>query len=190
MLSLALIRPGATDYSEQSRVQGTLDIPLNPQGTDEVARTIGQLRDVKLIALYTSDSEPAASTAKAIAGEFGLRVRKLDGTKNLDHGLWQGMSLEEIKRKQPKVYRQWQEQPDSVCPPQGETLGEARQRLAAALTRLRKKHKEGVVAVVLPEPLFALFKAVAQDEAPGDLWKASTEHGGWEKIDLAVPQTT
>ena len=37
MVQIVLIRPGSTDYDEQGRIQGTLDIPLNEQGTREVA---------------------------------------------------------------------------------------------------------------------------------------------------------
>ena len=36
MVQIVLIRPGSTDYDEQGRIQGTLDIPLNDQGADEV----------------------------------------------------------------------------------------------------------------------------------------------------------
>ena len=37
MTQVVLIRPGATVYDEQNRVQGTLDIPLSERGRAEVA---------------------------------------------------------------------------------------------------------------------------------------------------------
>ena len=45
MLSVILIRPGSTDYDEQGRIQGTLDVPLNEQGGVEVARVADELRE-------------------------------------------------------------------------------------------------------------------------------------------------
>ena len=42
----------------------------------------------------------------------------------MNHGLWQGMIIDEVKRKQPKVYKQWQEHPENVCPPEGEMLAQ------------------------------------------------------------------
>ena len=33
-----------------------------------------------------------------------------------------GMLVEEVKQKQPRVYRQWLEHPETVCPPEGETV--------------------------------------------------------------------
>ncbi len=37
MTQVVLIRPGATVYDEQNRVQGILDIPLSERGRAEVA---------------------------------------------------------------------------------------------------------------------------------------------------------
>ena len=42
------------------------------------------------------------------------------------------MLVSDVKRKQPRVYKRWQEQPESVCPPEGEMLGEADERVRAA----------------------------------------------------------
>ena len=39
MLKILLIRPGVTDFDEQGRIKGTLDIPLNENGTAQVAQT-------------------------------------------------------------------------------------------------------------------------------------------------------
>ena len=44
MLRIILIRPGSTDYDQEGRIQGTLDIPLNERGSAEVARVIEELR--------------------------------------------------------------------------------------------------------------------------------------------------
>ena len=55
--------------------------------------------------------------------------------QNLDHGLWQGMLIEDVRRKQPKVYRQWQEQPETVCPPEGEMLSQAEERIRTAMAK-------------------------------------------------------
>ena len=97
-----------------------------------------------------------------------MKVKTLDKLQNLDHGLWQGMLVADVKTKQPKVYRQWQEQPETVCPPQGETVGDAEERLQAALAKLMKKHKsEGLVAVVLPEPLASVLRHVLRHDELG-----------------------
>src|SRR5690242_1712072 len=132
MLRIVLIHPGSTDYDDQGRIQGTLDIPLNEHGTEEVRRMIDDLRSLEIAAIYCGPCQAAVETATSISESLGAKLKQLDTLQNLDQGLWQGMLVEDVKRKQPKVYRGWQEQPSTVCPPEGETLAEAQERVQAA----------------------------------------------------------
>lgn len=184
MIRIVLIRPGATEYDRQGRIQGVLDMPLNEEGAGEASRIAGELRAIGLEIVYSSDCEHALQTAAAVAAALGIKTKRLENLQNLDHGLWQGMLVEEVKRKQPKVYRQWQEQPESVCPPGGEMLGDAQKRVWAVLVKLFKKHKGGVVGLVVPEPLASLVRASLDQSEVGDLWRAGAEHGTWEAIDV------
>lgn len=185
MLQMVLVRPGATVFDQQGRIQGTLDIPLCAEGTDEVGRTIQELQSQGIEAVYSSQCEPALQTAEALAAALGLRVKRLDHMQNLNHGLWQGMQIDEVRRKHPKVYRQWQEQPTTVRPPEGEMLAEALERVRACVKRLLKKHKQGTIAVVVPEPLATIFRSHVCCAQLGDLWKAGDEHGRWEVLTVA-----
>jgi broad specificity phosphatase PhoE len=184
MVQIVLIRPGATDYDQQRRIQGTLDVPLNEQGGAQVARLIEELRGRGMETIYTSAGEPALQTAQAIAKALDIRCKKLDRMQNLDHGLWQGMLIEEVRLRQPKVYRQWQEQPETVCPPQGEMLSQAEDRVSAALTPLLKRHKGGIIGLVVPEPLASVVRHWLKQSELGDLWKTGNEHGQWEALEV------
>jgi broad specificity phosphatase PhoE len=184
MPKIVLIRPGSTDYDQQRRIQGTLDVPLNDQGNAEVARVIEELSNLKLEAIYTSSCQPALETAEAIARALGVKLKKLDRMQNLDHGLWQGMLIDEVRRKQPKVYRQWQEKPQCICPPEGEMLEEAEQRVRNKMTKLLKRHKDGAIGLVVPEPLASLVRRLVDQSELGDLWKATAEHGQWEVLEV------
>jgi broad specificity phosphatase PhoE len=188
MVQIVLIRPGSTDYDVQGRIQGTLEIPLNDQGREEVEQMIGQLVGRGIETIYCSDMEPAVQTAEMLGTALEARVKKMSNMQNLYHGLWQGMLIDEVKHKQPKVYRQWQEQPDCICPPEGEMLGSARQRVSAAMTRLLKKHKSGTIAIVVPEPLASVVRCFLGCGGLGNLWRAGTEGEGWEVIEVG-PQT-
>ncbi|MHC4398588.1 MAG: histidine phosphatase family protein [Planctomycetota bacterium] len=184
MVKIILIRPGSTDYDRQGRIQGTLDVPLNEQGSAEVTRLIEDLRDVKLEAVYAPAGQPALATAEAIAEAFDVKCRKLDRMHNLDHGLWQGMLIDDVRLRQPKVYRQWQERPQCICPPEGEMLDHAAQRVRTAMSKLLKRHKNGVIGLVVPEPLASLVRRLFNHGELGNLWKAASGHGRWEVLDV------
>ncbi len=187
MLRIALIRPGSTAFDQQARIQGTLDVPLDEQGAAEVAQLVDQLRPLGLEVVYTSASQAAVQTAQTIAESLGIPCKKLENMQNLDHGLWQGMLIEDVRRLQPKVYRQWQECPRSVCPPQGEMLDEAEKRIRQAVGKLLRRHKEGSIGLVVPEPLASLVGGIVAHQQLGDLWKASCDHGSWQLLE--VPAT-
>lgn len=184
MVQIVLIRPGSTDYNQQGRILGTLDVPLNDQGNLEVARAIDALRSYPMEGIYFSPCESAQQTAKQIASTLNLKTKKLDKLQNLNHGLWQGMLVEEVKRKQPKVYRQWLENPETICPPDGEMLSEARGRVQAVLIKLLNKHKEGIFGLVVPEPLATLVGCFLSDSDLGDLWKANSQAGSWQLFEV------
>lgn len=179
MLQIILIRPGSTEYDEQGRIQGTLDIPLCEAGKQEVARVIDSLRNLGIQSLYSSPSEASQETAEAVAQALGIKFKTVDKFQNLDQGLWQGMLVDDVRTKQPRVYRQWQEQPECICPPEGEMLNSARERVKTALAKIAKKHRDGVVGIVVPEPLASIVRCVLRADNLADLWKPS-ECGSWE----------
>ncbi len=188
MLNIVLIRPGSTDYDVQQRIQGSLDIPLNEQGAAEAARTAELLRDKGLAAVFAPASQPSLETSEIIARALKIKRKKIERLHNLHQGLWQGMLVADVRRKQPKVYRQWQEQPENVCPPGGEMLGAADERVQAAVLKLLKRRKEGTIGLVLPEPLFSLARRFLTHCELGDLWKAPNGEGRFESLAVDVEE--
>ena len=182
MLQIVLIRPGSTDYDVQGRIQGSLDIPLAEQGLAEAAAVAERLRGQGIEVVYTPVAQPPLETADLIAKALAVKRKKIERLQNLHMGLWEGMLVEDVRHKQPKVYRQWQEQPENVCPPEGEMLAEADGRVRAAMVKLLKRHKEGVIGLVLPEPLRSLARRFVAHCELGDLWKAPNGHGWFEVL--------
>ena len=184
MLRIALIRPGATDYDEQGRILGTLDIPLSEEGARQVERIIDELRPLEPAVIYCGPSQASRQSAVTISEALGVKLKEVDALANVDHGLWQGLLIDDVKRKHPKVYKQWQEQPETVCPPEGEMLSEARQRVQAVVTKILKKYKEGVVGIVAPEPLASVIHCCLSQCETGDFWKIGSSCASWEVISV------
>ncbi len=187
MLSLLLIRSGRTEYDCQGRIQGTLDIPLSDDGKLEVQRAAAELHDkhAQLAALYAGPCRSVQETAEIVADHLDLKFKTIDDLHNLNQGLWQGMQFDEVKSKQPKVYRQWHEKPDTICPPEGETLEEARDRLRKALAKLAKKHKTGAVGLVLGQPLASILRCMLHDDpSPSVCHVELSKSPLWEQLEV------
>ena len=123
-LNFLLVRAGSTDLDDQGRIVGSLDMPLSPTGEGEAKETADALTNYDIDAIYSAACLSAQQTAQQLSRDGEIRVRVQENWVNLDHGLWHGKSLDELKENQPKLYRQWHENPESVCPPGGETIEE------------------------------------------------------------------
>jgi broad specificity phosphatase PhoE len=186
---LILIRSGATDYDLQGRIRGSLDIPLSAAGREEAARAAAAAVAASPDALYTSGSACAIETGRVIAAACGLRPQRLANLHNLDQGLWQGMLVEEIRRKQPRLHRQWQDNPWAVAPPEGELLEQACERAEGALEKLVRKQPAGRVALVVPQPLDRIIRWIVSGQSMGDLWQCDAERPPLEVLPIAAQWT-
>lgn len=158
-----LVRPGATDLDEQGRITGTLDVPLSQLGRRQIQQLAVQTTEFDLQAVYSSPSVAARDTAKAIALSRKIRVRVVEQLRNVDHGLWQGKEIEELRATQPKIARQWEDHPETVCPPGGEPIEMVLPRINQLLKKIRKKHKSASVAIVVADPLARLVANILLD---------------------------
>ena len=78
-----------------------------------------------------------------------------------------------------------------VCPPEGESVAAARRRLGGVLAKIRRKHKSGTVALVIPEPLASFTVSELQQSAPrqslegrAGLWQLAADQHRIERVAL------
>ncbi|HEY2827933.1 MAG TPA: histidine phosphatase family protein [Pirellulales bacterium] len=173
MVQIILLRPGRTDYDHQSRIQGVLDIPLSETGRQEAAGTAEKLQVYIPKALYCAPTRSAEETATIIGEKLQLKPKTIERLQNVNLGLWQGLLVEEVRLKQPKVYKQWQEHPETIQPPEGEMLAAATERAMEAIEKLVRKHRSGTMALVIPEPLASLIQHRIQGTEWSDLWQTA-----------------
>ncbi len=180
MLEIVLVRPGATDFDEQGRIKGCLDMPMSANGHQQVDRLAGELSGYSLETIYCGPCESARQTATRLAQGRRAKMKTIDCLKNVDHGLWHGKLIAEVRRQLPRVYRQGQDSPQCLCPPRGETLEEAADRIKTAIAKILRKHRHGSIAIVVPEPLASIVAVLLSGGTIQDLWKVETDTGSYE----------
>ncbi|MCK4601801.1 MAG: histidine phosphatase family protein [Phycisphaerae bacterium] len=171
MSKLYLVQTGRTTWEDQNRVESSAGAPLTEQGADDISAAGRQLLAHNIDVIYASNGETERQTAGLLAKTLGLKVRTNKDLRELDYGLWQGLTLGEIKRRQPKVFRQWTDAPASVRPPDGETLQETQQRLRKATQNIIKRHKGGTVLVVLRPVALGVMRCLFENAAVETLWQ-------------------
>ncbi len=167
------IRHGETAWNVDTRIQGQLDIGLNPMGRWQATRVGQALRDEPISAIYSSDLVRAYETAQTIAQHHAeasaLCVVPNTGLRERHFGHLQGKTWAEIETEWPEDAKLWRGRDPRWAPVDGESLTVLRERIAACVNELAHAHVgEQIVLVAHGGVMDALYRlATGQSiEAP------------------------
>jgi alpha-ribazole phosphatase len=148
MTTLILIRHGETNWNIEDRYTGQSDIPLNARGLQQ-AETLASNECVEKIDLiYSSDLQRASETAKRLQAGRAVPLYLDARLREIHQGEWEGLHFDEIHARYRQAWEQRKNAPLQVAPPGGETVGEVRQRVLAAIRDIIKSHPKETVAIV------------------------------------------
>ena len=146
---LLLIRHGETDANAEGRTQGRRDVPLNGLGRRQAEVLVGALQPYEPRAVYSSPASRARETVVPLASALGLDVRVDKRLAELDQGVLDGLSREELRRDHADFLRRWREEdPAHLRMPDGESMADAQTRMVAALVDVAAAHPDVAVVVV------------------------------------------
>jgi len=123
--TILLIRHGETAWNAERRLQGHIDIALNPAGLAQAAALGQALADEPLMAVIASDLSRAQQTAQAIAGLQGLPVQTDALLRERCYGAFEGLLYADIAARYPHEYAQWQARQIDAVMPSGERQAES-----------------------------------------------------------------
>ena len=152
-----------TELDEQNRICGSLDSPLSEAGIAQVKDWAKSLEGVEFDSILVAAGEADKQTAQIILGKRRAKIRVESSWQNLDHGLWQGKCIDSLKETCNKYYRQWQENPETVAPPNGETTTDVLARVKPAFAKHLKKRAGEVFVIVAPQPLLDVLRHLAEE---------------------------
>jgi broad specificity phosphatase PhoE len=143
-----LVRHGETYWNHLRRFQGREDTELNLRGRHQAELLAKALEKIRLDAIYSSPLKRAYDTAGVVADSHNLQVIIISQLTEISHGLWEGLSLEEIKERYPQVLEDWWERPETVAMPEGESLEDVRVRAMEGIDIIVRNHPYQTVLAV------------------------------------------
>jgi broad specificity phosphatase PhoE len=155
-----------TAWSAADRVVSRTPLPLTDAGREQARTWADRLASLGLSVIYSSDERTSVETARIVADRRRARHRTMIQLAEVDAGLWEGLTSDELKRRYPKVFKRWCDDPSSVCPPEGEDLGDAHARLRQTLERIFRKHAGQSTAVVLGPLALGLTRSLIESAEP------------------------
>ncbi len=149
MTIVYLIRHGESEFNRRDIFRGTIDVPLNEHGgfqAEALGRVLGK---VDLNAVYSSPLARAVNTAHMVALPHDLEVEIDPSFNNIRLGAWQGKAKSYIAEEYPDEWEMWKRTPTKLLIPDGESLGEVRERAWGKLKHLvQREHPRESIAIV------------------------------------------
>jgi probable phosphoglycerate mutase len=144
-----LVRHGQTEWNRIERFRGRADVPLNEAGIDQARLTGARIaRGWKVDAVYSSPLSRSLRTAEEIAGHYRIPVIPHQGLEDIDYGLWQGLTPDEVRERWPDDLERWYEHPEGALIPEGESLNALRTRAMTTVREICGLHDSGAVVMV------------------------------------------
>lgn len=146
-MKLYLIRHGQTEWNIAGKIQGKTDIPLNETGLSQASLLAAAMETHEITAVYTSPLKRAYETACFVAGPHKLSVCPVEELREVDFGLWEGLTWEEIEKRYEKDFRLWDLNPVDHTPTGGEKKESSRARSRRAMERILSDADGDIVIV-------------------------------------------
>lgn len=148
MARFFLVRHGQTLWNKEFKYQGQSDVPLTDEGRYQAKLLSESLEGERIDTVYASDLERTIETAEIIAKPHGLKVALAPDMREINFGIWEGYTYEEIIAQWPEEFEKWKEDPFRISPPDGETFLELCTRVSKFLKITARKHPEENVLIV------------------------------------------
>lgn len=186
MIRIVLIEAGPTPWDAEDRIVGNQSLPLTAAGAAVIESAVNQLTEHPIGAVYRcATNESTDQVARLVAKKFDLRARDNRDLDEINLGLWQGLTREQARFRFPTAFEQWEENPASVRPPEGETVEEATARLRAALRKILRRNDGRTLAIALrPTALQIALGLLRREDLPA-ISSHLHNHEGIATIELA-----
>ncbi len=145
---IVFIRPGETDWNRYGRWQGWVSTPLNELGLRQARALASYIRNIGMGALYTSDLRRALETAACLAEQLPFAPIPDDRLRERSIGLWQGLTLDEMRSWYPDEYATMLKDIDGYRVPSGESRSDVRVRVNAAVSDILNTAQHETVGIL------------------------------------------
>jgi broad specificity phosphatase PhoE len=159
MTKLLLIRHGRSLWNVEGRIQGQVDIPLDPVGLQQAERVAQRLQSLPIDAIYSSPLQRARATAEALAVRINLPVVYDERLMEYDFGVVSGLTWEGVVANHPELVKRWADDAWAVPIEGSEGRINFAARVQAVMDDVIAQYPDRQVVVVAHGGTFAVYLA-------------------------------
>jgi broad specificity phosphatase PhoE len=184
MTRVLLIPAAPTPWDAEGRLGGNPMLPLTAEGEAALRESVKTLPHPPTSVYTFTANQACEQAANIVAEQFDLKVKHSDHLEPVSMGLWQGLTRDELRFRFPSVFPQWEDNPLSVNPPQGESIADAAARFRQGLRKILKRNRGEVVALVLRPLSLQVVAGLLRREDLQTVVTHLHESAGTENIDV------
>jgi probable phosphoglycerate mutase len=183
---VVLLRHGDTRLSPERRFSGvgSSDPGLSATGVDQARRAAGSalLQGHQFTEVLTSPLTRCRETAEIVAAALSLSVSVDRDLREMDFGLWEEMTFDEVWQRYPDDLSRWKESTSVAPTGSSETFDALMGRMATVAKRLAGRYAgDSVIAVTHITPVKALV-AHALGAPPSALFRMELSSACFSRI--------
>ena len=179
-----LFRHPELSPADSGRAVGAGPAELGRRGQQTVLRWLRLVERVELAAVFAPDQPQCADPAAALAATKGLEVTTDKRLRDQQLGRWESRSWDDIARDEPDRVREFFEDFGEVAAPEGESLGQAVERLLGWWTEVRDATLGKTAALVMSGAMVSGFSAAMLGMRISRAVSLNLPHGGLGILDL------
>jgi broad specificity phosphatase PhoE len=140
-MQLLLVRHGQTEYNAIGRYQGHMQIALDATGQRQAQQVCRRLQRLPIDAIYSSDLVRCIETITPLAQAKSLPIQHDHNLREIDVGLFEHLTVTEIKATFPSLYAAYRNAPGDTIHPGGESYRQLQRRAMAAIAQIAERHQ-------------------------------------------------
>lgn len=147
-MKVVLVRHAETEWNQRGIIQGHRDSPLTARGALETSALLAALTDYPIACVYASPLGRAWQMGQALAGYFHCPLVANTALKEQAFGHYEGMPSAQLRDEHPYEAAALFAQDAAFCPPGGESLAQASQRIIDFLQQQQKTAAHQTLCIV------------------------------------------
>lgn len=174
--TIYLVRHGQTKWNVEHKLQGHQDSPLTELGIKQ-AQWLGEsIQDEQIDIIYSSSSLRARRTAELIRDLKGIDIIESNDLREINLGIWEGKSQEEVKELYPEQFHYFWHDPEKFNVQSSETFQDVSKRAINKLHQIISINQGKSILIVTHAVVVKLIMAYFEDRHMKDIWNPPYIH--------------
>jgi alpha-ribazole phosphatase len=175
-MNIYFLRHGETEQNVKVAYYGSLDSELNKRGMIQGERTKQFLKDIKFGKVFISERKRTLQTCNQIFNEDPISYNVDSRINEINFGVFEGKTYEEIGQLYPEDQKLWQENWKEFCPTRGESFIMFYNRVKSFMEHLIELKEENILVVTHGGVIRAAYCYILNENL--DLyWRFSSKNG-------------